>query len=151
MWNDGRNLEKRLVEDMKEVALGTVNNGCKAVIVWNLMLDTDRGPNREGGCQTCYGAVDIDRNNYSDITYNSHYYAIGHMAYAVRPGAVRVQSTVSSPKDGILYASFLNTDGSWAFVTCNTTMQAQEISITADGKHYINTTLPARSAASFRW
>ena len=151
MWNDGRNLEKRLIEDMKEVALGTVNNGCKAVIVWNLMLDTDRGPNREGGCQTCYGAVDIDRNNYSDITYNSHYYAIGHMAYAVRPGAVRVQSTVSSPKDGILYASFLNTDGSWAFVTCNTTMRAQEISITADGEHYINTTLPARSAASFRW
>jgi glucosylceramidase len=52
-WNDGRNLEKRLMEDMREVALGTVNNWSKGVIVWNLMLDTDKGPNREGGCQTC--------------------------------------------------------------------------------------------------
>ena len=26
MWNDGRNLEKRLMEDMEETALGTVNN-----------------------------------------------------------------------------------------------------------------------------
>lgn len=33
MWNDGRNLEKRLMEDMEETALGTVNNWCKAVIV----------------------------------------------------------------------------------------------------------------------
>ncbi|MDD3780592.1 MAG: glucosylceramidase, partial [Proteiniphilum sp.] len=62
-WNDGRNLAVRLIDDMREVALGTVNNGCRGVIVWNLMLDSERGPNREGGCQTCYGAVDIDRSN----------------------------------------------------------------------------------------
>ena len=72
MWNDGRNLEKRLMEDMEETALGTVNNWCKAVIVWNLMLDNERGPNREGGCQTCYGAVDIDRSDYKTITRHSH-------------------------------------------------------------------------------
>jgi glucosylceramidase len=58
-WNDGQNLTTRLMDDMTEVALGTVNNWCKAVIVWNLMLDSNRGPNRHGGCQTCYGAVDI--------------------------------------------------------------------------------------------
>ena len=28
-WNSGRDLSKRLLEDMKEVALGTVNNWCK--------------------------------------------------------------------------------------------------------------------------
>lgn len=151
MWNDGRNLSKRLVEDMKEVALGTVNNGCRAVIVWNLMLDSERGPNREGGCQTCYGAVDIDRSNYKDITYNSHYYAIGHMAYAVKPGAVRVQTAASSQETGIIYASFQNPDGTFAFVACNTTEKAEPISITADGRNYINAILPARSAASFRW
>jgi glucosylceramidase len=66
MWNDGRNLNKRLMEDMEEVALGTVNNWCKAVIVWNLMLDTERGPNREGGCQTCYGAVDLNKSDYKN-------------------------------------------------------------------------------------
>ena len=51
---------------MKEVALGTINNWCRGVIVWNLMLDNDRAPNREGGCQTCYGAVDISNSDYKD-------------------------------------------------------------------------------------
>ena len=90
MWNDGRNLNKRLMEDMEEVALGTVNNWCKAVIVWNLMLDTERGPNREGGCQTCYGAVDLNKSDYKTITRNSHYYIIGHLSSVVKPGAVRI-------------------------------------------------------------
>ena len=79
-WNDGHNLQVRLIDDMREVALGAVNNWCKAVIVWNLMLDSERGPNRDGGCQTCYGAVDIERSNYSTITRNSHYYIIGHLS-----------------------------------------------------------------------
>ena len=92
MWNDGRNLEKRLMEDMREVALGTVNNWCKGVIVWNLMLDNERGPWREGGCKTCYGAVDISRDDYKTMTYNSHYYIIGHLSTVVKPGAVRIES-----------------------------------------------------------
>ena len=75
-WNDGINLTRRLMEDMAEVALGTVNNWCKAVIVWNLMLDSEKGPNRDGGCQTCYGAVTIDKGDYKTITRNSHYYII---------------------------------------------------------------------------
>lgn len=74
------------MEDMEETALGTVNNWCKAVIVWNLMLDNERGPNREGGCQTCYGAVDIDRSDYKTITRNSHYYIIGHLSSVVNRG-----------------------------------------------------------------
>lgn len=79
-WNDGRNLSRRLIEDMREVALCTVSNGCKAVIVWNLKIDTEKGPNRNGGCQTCYGAVDINKSDYKTITRNSHYYIIGHMS-----------------------------------------------------------------------
>ena len=86
-WNSGRDLRKRLLEDMREVALGTANNWCKGAIVWNLMLDNDRGPNREGGCQTCYGAVDINNSDYKTITRNSHYYIIAHMSTVVKPGA----------------------------------------------------------------
>ena len=75
-WNNGRSLSTRLIEDMKNITLGTVNRQCKAVLVWNLMLDTNMGPNLDGGCQTCYGAVDIDPNGYRNITFNSHYYII---------------------------------------------------------------------------
>ena len=41
-WNDGRNLQKRLLDDMEHVVLGTVNRYCRAVMVWNLMLDDHR-------------------------------------------------------------------------------------------------------------
>ena len=54
-WNDGRNLEKRLLTDMNRLVYNTVSRQCRAVMVWNLMLDLKRGPNLDGGCTTCYG------------------------------------------------------------------------------------------------
>lgn len=149
MWNDGRNLSKRLVEDMREVALGTVNNGCRAVIVWNLMLDSERGPFREGGCGTCYGAVDIDRDNYHTIVLNSHYYIIGHLSSVVQPGAVRVSVSVEN-KD-LMCSAFSNPDGTTALVILNQGDKDQTVSIpVADGKYATATLLP-RSVASYQW
>lgn len=150
MWNDGRNLQKRLMEDMREVALGTVNNWCKGVIVWNLMLDSERGPNRDGGCQTCYGAVDINRSDYKTMTYNSHYYIIGHLSSVVKPGAFRIESNGPATA-GLMYAAFQNPNGTIAFVLLNEGDEAARISLTADGKNYVNCTVPAKSVASYRW
>lgn len=150
MWNDGRNLHKRLMEDMREVALGTVNNWCKGVIVWNLMLDSERGPNREGGCKTCYGAVDIDRSDYETITNNSHYYIIGHLSAVVKPGAFRIESNGSATA-GLMYSAFENPDGTVAFVLLNENEGVARISLTADGKNYIDCTVPGKSVASYRW
>lgn len=149
MWNDGRNLEKRLMEDMEETALGTVNNWCKAVIVWNLMLDNERGPNREGGCQTCYGAVDIDRSDYKTITRNSHYYIIGHLSSVVKPGAVRIGSK-GYTADGIMYSAFENLDGTEALVLLNNTDEAKNITVNS-GERSFTYEVPAKAVASFRW
>lgn len=148
-WNDGRNLDRRLMEDMREVGLGTVNNWCRGAIVWNLMLDSERGPNREGGCRTCYGAVDIDRYDYKTITYNSHYYVMGHLASVVKPGAVRIHS--GSVPEGLMCSAFINPDGTAAFVVMNENADAVSASISPDGRKYLNVTLPARSVTSFRW
>lgn len=150
MWNDGRNLQRRLMEDMREVALGTVNNWCKGVIVWNLMLDSERGPNRDGGCQTCYGAVDIDRTDYKTLTYNSHYYIIGHLSSVVKPGAVRIGSKADAT-EGLMYAAFENPDGTVAFVLLNENESEADVSLTVDGKQYVNCKVPGKSVASYRW
>ena len=148
-WNDGRNLEKRLIDDMREVALGTVNNWCRGVIVWNLMLDSERGPNRDGGCQTCYGAVDINKSNYSAITRNSHYYIIGHLSVVVKPDAVRIgASGISDP--GFYYSAFENTDGSYAVVLLNSTEETKKITLD-DGAHHFSYDAPAKSVVSYRW
>lgn len=148
-WNSGRDLSKRLMEDMKEVALGTINNWCKGVIVWNLMLDNDRGPNREGGCQTCYGAVDINNNDYRTITRNSHYYIIAHLSAVVKPGAVRIATTGYTDSD-IDYSAFENPDGSYAFVMMNNSDKSKKITI-GDSKNYFVCDIPGKSVTSYRW
>lgn len=148
-WNDGRNLERRLIEDMREVALGTVNNWCRGVIVWNLMLDSELGPNRDGGCQTCYGAVDIDKSNYSAITRNSHYYIIGHLSAVVKPGAVRIGTSGFSDA-GFFYSAFENPDGSYAVVLLNSTAESKKITLD-DGTHHFSYDAPAKSVISYLW
>ncbi|MGN0019591.1 MAG: glycoside hydrolase family 30 beta sandwich domain-containing protein [Sphingobacterium hotanense] len=148
-WNDGNNLAKRLTEDMREVALGTVNNWAKGVIVWNLMLDTDKGPNREGGCQTCYGAVDISKHDYKTIRKNSHYYIIGHLSSVVKPGAVRI-GTEGYTANGLVYSAFKNTDGSYAFVLLNDTGEASRVTLN-DGKNHFSYEAPASSVVSYTW
>jgi glucosylceramidase len=147
-WNDGRNLASRLVRDMREIGLGTVNNWCKAVIVWNLMLDSERGPNREGGCRTCFGAVDIDRSDYRTITRNSHYYLIGHLSAVVKPGATRI--ACGGEPEGIVCSAFENTDGSYAAVLLNHSSEYKNITI-ADGSHSFAYSLAPQSVASFQW
>ncbi|MDR0581939.1 MAG: glucosylceramidase [Prevotellaceae bacterium] len=147
-WNDGRNLSARLLSDMQELALGTVINWCKGVIVWNLMLDANRGPNRAGGCQTCYGAVDIDLSNYT-ITKNSHYYIIGHLASVVKPGATRI-GTSGYTATGITYAAFENTDATYALVLLNNTAENKTITID-DGSRHFSYAVPAQSVISYQW
>ncbi|MDA3821498.1 MAG: glucosylceramidase, partial [Bacteroidales bacterium] len=148
-WNDGRNLEERLIDDMREVALGTVNRWCRGVIVWNLMLDSKRGPNRNGGCQTCYGAVDIDNSNYSSITRNSHYYIISHLSSVIKPGAARI-GTSGFSDSGFYYSAFENTDGTYAFVLLNSTSTVKMITLD-DGTNHFSYEVPAKSVISYRW
>ncbi|MDR2126501.1 MAG: glucosylceramidase [Prevotellaceae bacterium] len=146
-WNDGRNLSVRLMEDMRELALGTVNNWCKGVIVWNLMLNTEQGPNRPGGCNTCYGAVDIDLRTYT-ITKNSHYYIIGHLASVVKPGATRIGTNGYTSTD-LTYSAFENTDGTYALVLLNT---GNNKTITVnDGVKHFSYEAPANSVISYQW
>lgn len=148
-WNRGKDLETRLIHDMEAVALGTVNNWCKGVIVWNLMLDTDRGPWRDGGCKTCFGAVDIDRADYKTITRNSHYYIISHLSAVVKPGAIRINTTSDIDKN-FVYSAFENPDNSYALVLLNKNEYNKEITI-SDGKNYFTYNVPAKSVVSYKW
>ncbi len=148
-WNSGRDLSKRLMEDMQEVALGTINNWCKGVLVWNLMLDNDRGPNREGGCQTCYGAVDINNSDYKTIYRNSHYYIIAHLSSVVKPGATRIGTSGYTDTD-LLYTAFENTDGTYALVLMNKNDKAKRITF-SDGKEHFAYDVPGKSVTSYRW
>ena len=135
---------------MREVALGTINNHCCGVIVWNLMLDSERGPNRPGGCQICYGAVDIEKSDYKTIRFNSHYYIIGHLSIFVEPGAFRIEHSAIDCS-GIILSSFLNPDDTLAVALLNENDTEIPLSLTSKNKQYLNITLPPRSVTSCRW
>ncbi|MBO1363645.1 glucosylceramidase [Prevotella sp. A2931] len=150
VWNDGRNLGKRLMEDMKNVMFGTVNRWCKAVLVWNLMLDEKMGPNLDGGCQTCYGAIDI-YNNYQTLKYNSHYYIICYLSSVVRPGAKRIGTALRSYKSSnLIYSAFINPDGTKAVVMLNAGDNDLNVTI-SDNNSYFSVKVPAQGVISTTW
>ena len=104
---------------MRNLVYNTVTRRSKAVMVWNFMLDLNRGPNLDGGCQTCYGAVDIDQNDYRTLHYNSHYFVMAHASLAAQPGARRIGATMTNGTPDISYVAFLNPDGSYGAVIFN--------------------------------
>ncbi len=145
-WNNGRHLDSSLADCMVNIGLHTLNKHCRGAIVWNFMLDMQRGPNLDGGCQTCYGAVDIDESNYRDYTLNSHYYTICHLSAVVRPGAVRI-GTSGWHYDGVTYTAFRNPDGTMAVVLYNANQGELGTNI-ATGQQRFHITLPPRAAVS---
>lgn len=144
-WNNGRNLDSSLQDNMLNVGLYTVLKHCRASMVWNFMLDMNRGPNLDGGCQTCYGAIDI-ANDYKSYTLNSHYYTICHLSSVVRPGAVRINTT-GWYLDGVTYAAFRNPDGTLALVLYNSTQKELNIRVTDYSVRY-PLHVPARAVVS---
>lgn len=147
-WNDGANLEKRLVDDMEQICLGTVNRWCRGSVIWNLMLDSKRGPWRPGGCSTGFGAVDI-ADDFKTIRRNSFYYIMAHMSLAAQPDAVRI-GTNNFKATGLNYTAFKNPDGSYGLALSN--HSSSDISLTVDdGSHHFPLTIPANGIATAIW
>ena len=147
-WNNGANLQARLIDDMEQITLGTVNRWCRGAIIWNLMLDSKRGPNRPGGCTTGFGAVDI-ADDYKTIKRNSFYYIMAHMSAAVKPGAKRI-GTTGFTTNGLTYSAFLNPDNSYALVLCNS--KGEDVKATVDdGTNHFPVTVPSKGIVSLSW
>ncbi len=112
---------------MREIAVGTLNYDCRAVIVWNFMLDDQKGPNRPGGCQQCYGAVNLSTNDHKSVERYSHFYEIGHLAKGFAQGAVRIgahyaiDGKASEAPRGFYATACLNPDGTAALLAVNDT------------------------------
>lgn len=147
-WNDGSNLAKRLVDDMEQITLGTVNRWSRGSIIWNLMLDSKRGPWRPGGCSNGFGAVDI-ADDYKTITRNSFYYIMAHMSAVVKPDAKRI-GTSGFTTSGLTYSAFRNPDGSYAMALSN--RKSEDVRLTVDdGNHHFPVTVPAGGIVSLSW
>ena len=153
-WNDGgqdmasENVSRRLISTMEDLALGTVNNYCRGVILWNLLLDEQHGPfsPADGSCKTGYGTADLLNNG--TIRKNAYYYILAHMSSVAQPGAVRIGTTGNQPN--VVSSAFLNPDGSYGLVLLNKNSDPVDFTI-ADGDWKFPISLPANSVVSLKW
>lgn len=146
-WN--YSFDGDLMWSMREIGIGSLNNFCKIVLVWNFMLDENGAPNRPGGCTTCYGAVDISTKDYATLDRKSHFYLIGHLSKVILPNAVRI-GTNNFKTQGLHYTAVKNPDGTYGMVLLNDSQNTIKITI-ADPKQEFECSIPSKSVVSCKW
>jgi len=140
-----------LINDFRDVFLGTLGRWGKGVTLWNLMLDYQGKPFRPKGCSTCYGAVSINSSDYSleSVVRNSHYYDVAHCSKVLQPGAVRL-GTAGNKISGVTYQWYRNPDGSYAALILNEGGSDAQVSFVT-GKYSVQCRVPARAVQSVLW
>jgi glucosylceramidase len=99
---------------IENVVIGATRNWCKTILEWNLAADENQDPHTDrGGCDRCLGALTIIGN---EVIRNPAYYIIAHASKFIRPGAVRIQSSVS---ENVLNVAFKNPEGQLVVILQN--------------------------------
>ncbi|KAF0199483.1 MAG: glucosylceramidase [Bacteroidetes bacterium] len=137
-----------LMWNMENIFIGTARNWSKNALLWNLALDQNYGP-QNNGCSNCRGVITI--NSITGlITRNEEYYSIAHFSKFVRPGAVRIATTIPQSLQNTGAVGFQNTDGSKVLVLCNYNDTEKSLNVRQD-KNNISYTIPAKSVATIVW
>ena len=105
-WSAGERYARSIINDL--------NHGAAGWIDWNILLDTNGGPNHVGNYCSAPILADVQQDQ---LTYNSSYYYLGHFARFIRPGAQRV--LCGNTGDELMSSAFINVDGRIAVVVLN--------------------------------
>jgi glucosylceramidase len=138
------NLKGDLDWHIQNVIIGSMLNWSRNALEWNLAANTALEPHTPGGCTQCLGAVTIDGNN---VTRNPAYYTIAHAAKFVRPGSVRIASTMVG---GLPNVAFKTPDGKMILIVENTGTATATFAIQYSGKA-VAATLNAGAVGTFVW
>lgn len=144
----GTDFSADLQWNMANVFIGTTKNWSKTALMWNLALDQSNGPTNNG-CTECRGVVTIN-NATGAVSRNVEYYAIGHFAKFVRPGAYRIKSTVSADIANVDHVAFINTDNTKVIVVSNNDAASKNF-VVKDGQTQFTYSIPAKSVATIMW
>jgi glucosylceramidase len=144
----GSNFASDLAWDAENLLIGATRNWARSVSLWNLVLDQNSGP-QNGGCTNCRALVTIDDSTSPPtITNNVEYYALGHAAQFIVPGAYRIDSN-SFGHGGIEDVAFQNPDGTLVLLVLNSGANSS-FTVRWKGQNFTYT-LPAGAVATFRW
>ena len=140
----GSDLRSTLKWHVWNLIIGGTRNWCKNVIEWNLAADENHDPHTDGGCDRCLGALTISGD---DVTRNPAYYIIAHASKFVRPGSVRIESTLF---DNLTNVSFLTPDGKIIVIVLNPNSTQISFNIKI-GNEVISTTLAPDAVGTYVW
>lgn len=138
------NFRDDLAWHARNVFIGVMRNGGRAVLEWNLASDPACGPHTPGGEPHCVGALTIDDQS---ITRNVAYYLIGHAAKFIPPGSVRVES---NDHDILRNAAFHTPDGRMVMMVLNDSDRNQRFNI-RHGEKQATITLKAGAVSTCSW
>jgi glucosylceramidase len=105
-WDLGERYGRSMINDLNRWTVGWID--------WNLLLDASGGPNHVGNLCSAPMLVDPASGN---VSRQSSYYYIGHIARFVGPLARRVLCAAS--REALEATAFINTNGSLATVVMN--------------------------------
>ncbi|MBL9176216.1 MAG: hypothetical protein JNL10_21920 [Verrucomicrobiales bacterium] len=130
---------------LTEVVVGASRNWCRTVLEWNLAADPKNGPHTDrGGCDRCLGALTLDGDR---VVRNPAYYIIAHASKFVRPGSVRIESSVV---EGLPNVAFRTPEGRTVLVVLNRDRVPRTLVVRAEAGG-LPLTLPAGAAATCVW
>jgi glucosylceramidase len=98
------------------------------VLEWNLAADPQQNPHTPGGCTECLGALTLAGDA---VTRNPAYYIVAHASKFVRPGSVRIASTLPATLPNV---AFKTPDGRRVLVVLNDGAQAQTFNLRQQGR-----------------
>jgi len=135
-WDLGERYARSLINDLNRWTEGWID--------WNLLLNTEGGPNHVGNL--CSAPLLAEPASDLLLWQNSYFY-LGHFARFIQVGARRIQCT---PQAGGLEATAcLNLDGTIAIVVLNRTDQARPFQLQIDPHRTLTTELPPRAIATY--
>ncbi len=139
------NLRNDLAWHVSQLIVGATRNWCRTVLEWNLSSNPQLTPHTDrGGCDRCLGAVTIDGDQ---VVRNSAYYIIAHASKFVRPGSVRIGSTLP---DSLPNVAFRTPDGRFVLIVLNRQRTTQAFNARHEGR-FVNAALPGGAAGTYVW
>lgn len=129
---------------VKNLIVGATRNWSRTVLEWNLAADPQLNPHTDqGGCTMCLGALTIGEN----VTRNVSYYIVAHASKFVRPGSVRVESSITNSLPNV---AFTTPTGHRVLVVLNDSENVTEFAIKFN-ERLAEVSLGPGSVGTFVW
>lgn len=130
---------------VKNVIIGSMRNWSKTALEWNLANNALFGPYTPGGCNICKGALTI--SDSGNVARNVGYYIIAHASKFVRPGSVRIASSIVGNLNNV---AFITPNGKRVLIVENDGQATEVFNIKYHGS-WVKTSLESGSVGTYIW